>query len=247
MIYAATLILAACSLLYELLIAQALATFAANTVTWYSVTVGLYLAGMGLGALLHDQHPTDNLWARFFKVEIALSAAGAIAVADAQRFGALAGRYHIQMPVAVQVAHRRAGTGVGHAVGIGVGAMLVGASIGVYAARTVQMTQMPELVALMHSLVGLAAALGAFGTHLPPSARALCLLLSLPALALTARSLRQRRWLPEGSLGAASLASCALALCGAVAYGTDLRRAERRRQVEDRTGRNAGFVEAREP
>ena len=80
MIYAATLILAACSLLYELLIAQALATFAANTVTWYSVTVGLYLAGMGLGALLHDQNPTDNLWTRFFKVEIALSAAGAIAV-----------------------------------------------------------------------------------------------------------------------------------------------------------------------
>jgi spermidine synthase len=79
-IYAATLILAACSLLYELLIAQALATFAANTVTWYSVTVGLYLAGMGLGALLHDQHPTTNLWTRLFKVEIALSAAGAIAV-----------------------------------------------------------------------------------------------------------------------------------------------------------------------
>lgn len=79
--------------------------------------------------------------------------------------------------------------------------------------------------------LGLAAALGAFGTHLPPSARALCLLLSLPALALTARSLRQRRWLPEGSLGAASLASCALALCGAVAYGTDLRRAERRSMV----------------
>jgi len=79
-IYAATLTLAACSLLYELLIAQALATFAANTVTWYSVTVGLYLAGMGLGALLHDQHPPASLWARFFKVEIALSAAGAIAV-----------------------------------------------------------------------------------------------------------------------------------------------------------------------
>lgn len=79
-IYAATLILAACSLLYELLIAQALATFAANTVTWYSVTVGLYLSGMGLGALLHDKHPTANLWARFFRVEVALSAAGAIAV-----------------------------------------------------------------------------------------------------------------------------------------------------------------------
>ena len=49
-----------------------------------------------------------------------------------------------------------------------VGAMLVGGSVGLYAARTVQMTQMPELVALMHSMVGLAAMLVGFATYIDP-------------------------------------------------------------------------------
>ena len=48
-------------------------------------------------------------------------------------------------------------------------AMLIGASIGLYAARTVKMTQMPELVALMHSLVGLAACLVGFASYIDTS------------------------------------------------------------------------------
>jgi len=51
-----------------------------------------------------------------------------------------------------------------------VGAMLVGGSIGLYLARSVQMTQMPELVAFMHSMVGLAAVLVGFATFVDPTA-----------------------------------------------------------------------------
>ncbi len=49
-------------------------------------------------------------------------------------------------------------------------AMLVGGSIGALVARRVQMTQMPELVAAMHSLVGMAAVLIAVAAVNNPSA-----------------------------------------------------------------------------
>jgi len=60
------------------------------------------------------------------------------------------------------------------AAGLGwiIGAMVVGAAIGLYAARVVQMTQMPELVALMHSLVGLAATLVGYANYIDPAASA---------------------------------------------------------------------------
>jgi NAD(P) transhydrogenase subunit beta len=50
-----------------------------------------------------------------------------------------------------------------------VGALVVGGAIGVIAAKKVQMTQMPELVALMHSLVGLAACLVGFASYVDTS------------------------------------------------------------------------------
>src|SRR6187397_3128518 len=48
-------------------------------------------------------------------------------------------------------------------------AMAVGACVGLYAARVVKMTQMPELVALMHSLVGLAAMLVGYANFIDPA------------------------------------------------------------------------------
>ncbi len=51
-------------------------------------------------------------------------------------------------------------------------ALVIGASIGLYLARTVKMTQMPELVAFMHSLVGLVAVLVGFASYIDPSASA---------------------------------------------------------------------------
>ncbi len=45
-------------------------------------------------------------------------------------------------------------------------ALVIGGAIGLYAARVVKMTQMPELVALMHSLVGLAACLVGFASYI---------------------------------------------------------------------------------
>jgi NAD(P) transhydrogenase subunit beta len=58
-----------------------------------------------------------------------------------------------------------------HFVGlrIVVPAMVVGAFIGIYVARRVEMTQMPELVAILHSFVGLAAVLVGIASYVDPN------------------------------------------------------------------------------
>ncbi|MBS1210160.1 MAG: transhydrogenase (AB-specific) [Proteobacteria bacterium] len=50
-----------------------------------------------------------------------------------------------------------------------IGSMVVGGAIGLYLARVVKMTQMPELVAFMHSMVGLAACLVGFASYIDTS------------------------------------------------------------------------------
>ena len=47
-------------------------------------------------------------------------------------------------------------------------AMVIGAAIGVHKARKVEMTQMPELIALLHSFVGLAAVLVGISSYAAP-------------------------------------------------------------------------------
>jgi len=75
-----TLVVSACSLLYELLIAQTLSLHAGNTVIWYSLTVGAYLGAMGLGAVLLPPRSGGSDWNRLFVVEVLLSVVGAAAV-----------------------------------------------------------------------------------------------------------------------------------------------------------------------
>jgi NAD(P) transhydrogenase subunit beta len=51
-------------------------------------------------------------------------------------------------------------------------ALVAGGAIGLYLARTVKMTQMPELVAFMHSLVGLVAMLVGYASYVDPTSSA---------------------------------------------------------------------------
>ncbi len=76
MIYVFTFILAFCSIVYELLLGQSLSAFLGNTVLRYSVTIGLYMLSMGIGALIAEgrfvKHPVNTL----LKVEVLLTISG---------------------------------------------------------------------------------------------------------------------------------------------------------------------------
>jgi spermidine synthase len=53
-LYINTFLLAFCSIVYELLLGQALSAFLGNTVLRYSITIGLYMLSLGIGSLIAE-------------------------------------------------------------------------------------------------------------------------------------------------------------------------------------------------
>jgi NAD(P) transhydrogenase subunit beta len=91
---------------------------------------------------------------------------GGLSNPETSRRGNLFGMVGMALAVLATVFGPRVGSG-----GIAwiVGALVIGGGIGLYAAKVVKMTQMPELVALMHSLVGLAACVVGFASYVDTS------------------------------------------------------------------------------
>lgn len=71
-----TVVVAASSILYELLLGQTLSAFFGNTIREYSITIGLYMASMGLGAFLAEGRFTREPLHTLLWVEIALATIG---------------------------------------------------------------------------------------------------------------------------------------------------------------------------
>lgn len=70
---AITFVLALGSVLYELVLAQTLSSVMGNTTYRYNMTIGLYIASMGVGAALVDKFSSLHEREYFVKVEIVLS------------------------------------------------------------------------------------------------------------------------------------------------------------------------------
>jgi NAD(P) transhydrogenase subunit beta len=93
---------------------------------------------------------------------------GGLSSPETSRRGNLYGMIGMTIAVVATIAGRVAPAGISFVVG----ALVVGGMTGLYLARTVKMTQMPELVAFMHSLVGLVAMIVGYASFIDPTASA---------------------------------------------------------------------------
>ena len=72
-----TLIISGCSIVYELIISAVSTYLMGNSVWQYSITIGLYMAAMGLGAYL-SRYVRGNLFKAFVIVEISVGIVGGL-------------------------------------------------------------------------------------------------------------------------------------------------------------------------
>lgn len=73
-----TSILAFCSIVYELLLSNTLAIVTGNYIFWQTLTVGIYIGGLGLGAYFSEK--LKDTYQNILNVELGLSFLGAICV-----------------------------------------------------------------------------------------------------------------------------------------------------------------------
>lgn len=79
-LYILTIIVAMGSILYELLLAQSLSTIMGNTALRYNVTIGIYIASMGFGAIFYKHIVNSKkLVTDLLKVELLLTVVGGLA------------------------------------------------------------------------------------------------------------------------------------------------------------------------
>ncbi|MBC7539963.1 MAG: hypothetical protein H7281_14165 [Bacteriovorax sp.] len=73
-----TSILAFCSIVYELLLSNTLAIVTGNYIWWQSLTIGVYIGGLGIGAYYSNR--LKNTYKSLINIELGLSFLGAICV-----------------------------------------------------------------------------------------------------------------------------------------------------------------------
>ena len=91
---------------------------------------------------------------------------GGLSHQETARRGNIYGIIGMTIAIAVTLMSDKVGT-----YGILLPAMIIGAAIGAFVANRVEMTQMPQLVAILHSFVGLAAVLVGIAHYLDPTAQ----------------------------------------------------------------------------
>ncbi len=74
------LVLSACSICYEFILAQALTAFLGNTILRYTITIGLYLFSLGIGAWLVNERYCRNISFNIRFTEIFLGLIGGLSV-----------------------------------------------------------------------------------------------------------------------------------------------------------------------